>query len=1118
MSEYTLVEKPFLDQLVALGWQVVDQGQGIPSDPSKSFRTNFREILLPEIFSTSVRAINTTEDDRPWLTDKQLDELRDDVLHQPGANLLEANANVLKLLYRAQVDLNELTGEEYPNVKLIDFQHPERNQFLAINQFRVDTPGSGKKFIIPDIVLFVNGLPLVVIECKDATKVQANPLYEAFKQLMRYANLREDTEHSGLQEGEPRLFYPNQLLIRTSGEYAEFGTITATQEEYFFSWKDIWPESYKNYDPPLGKEHQNERQQEILIQGMLATDTLLDIIRTCTVFMTTESGHTVKVVSRYQQYRAVTKIIAQLRGGQTPAERSGVVWHTQGSGKSLTMVFAIRKLRMCDDLKDLKVCLINDRRDLENQLAATAALTDEKVTTITSTAALKKQLATDASNLNMVMVHKFQEVQNLNLPDYLESVLDHIPEFKNFEVVNPSERIVLMIDEAHRSQAGDMGGNLSSAFPNATRLAFTGTPLIVVNKDKKTTKDRFGHYIDTYKLQDAVGDGTTVQILYEGKTADSAIKNKSQFDAKVEEHFESYVSAQLRKAQNVEVLEQMVKRQQRPFDDLVRERTDEEILALKHKWGTLGDIMEADKRIKEIATDLVNHYIDKILPNGFKAQVVCSTKLAAVKYKKYIDQALATRLADEQSKPDADSDLCRKIAFLKSAVVISPGETNESKNIVQARKYGESVNATENFKRAFDFDNPDKTNTGIAFLIVCDMLLTGFDAPIEQVMYIDKKIQDHTLLQTIARVNRVAKEKTCGYIVDYIGLAQHLKKALSIYSSDENEIQDDLQASLKDLTVELPILESRYQRLLQLFTENGVRRIQDFVEQTVPDQAASDLAETSKILEQAVHAMADIRQRANFEVYLKQFMQSLDIILPHAAATPYKIPAKRLGFILDKIRKRYKDDSLNFSGAGEKVKQLIDEHLISLGIDPKIPPVELFSPNFIQEVEKNTSSQAKASEMEHAIRKHCTVHFDEDPALYKRLSEKLESVLQRYKDDWEQLCLHLLPFHTDVQGSRQRDIADIFFDHICTIAFGSEPVPGAHRAAMQDLVNNLLRLLRSSVGIVNFWNNAPEVSRLKGQLSEPLLLSGIDEVIAHYEQLQTEIMALAKTQHQKLTQ
>jgi type I restriction enzyme, R subunit len=173
------------------------------------------------------------------------------------------------------VDLNELTGDEFPNVQLIDFNHPERNQFIAINQFRIDTPGRVKDCIIPDIVLFVNGIPLAVIECKDANQIQANPMHEAFKQLMRYSDQREETRLSGLKEGDPVLFYPNQVLIRTCGDQADFGSITATDEEYFFPWRDIWPERYKNYQPPLGKE----REQEILIQGMLPPETFLDIIR-----------------------------------------------------------------------------------------------------------------------------------------------------------------------------------------------------------------------------------------------------------------------------------------------------------------------------------------------------------------------------------------------------------------------------------------------------------------------------------------------------------------------------------------------------------------------------------------------------------------------------------------------------------------------------------------------------------------------------------------------------------------------------------------------------------------------------------------------------------------------
>jgi type I restriction enzyme R subunit len=1124
MSEYLFVEKPFLDQLAALGWLVVDQGEGFPTNPARSFRSSFREVILRDIFNASVLALNTTEDGHPWLTNKQLEELYEQILHQPGTSLLEANENVLKLLYRAQVDVNELTGEEYPNVKLIDFHHPERNHFLAINQFRVDTPGGVKDCIIPDIVLFVNGLPLVVIECKDANQVQANPMYEAFRQLLRYTDQREETKQAGLREGEPRLFYTNQLVICTCGERAEFGTITATEEEFFFPWKDIWPEQYRAYEPPLDFE----RQQEVLIQGMLPKNTLLDIVHNCTLFM--DVGKTrAKIVCRYQQYRAMLKIIHRLRTGKTPAERSGVIWHTQGSGKSLTMVFVIRKLRMCDDLKDFKVCLINNRTDLEEQLGTTATLTGEKVTYITSTTALRRKLSTAASNLNMVMVHKFQEAQDHDGPEYLDSALERIPRFKTFGIVNPSERILLMIDEAHRTQSGDLGGNLFAAFPNAARLAFTGTPLIVV-QDREKTVERFGEYLDTYKLHDAVDDGATVQILYEGRTADTAIDRKHEFDAQVEGTAEAHIASQLRKAENVATLQKIAQHQQRSFDDLVRERTAEEILHLKKKWGTTGDILEADRRIEAIATDLVRHYIDNILPNGFKAQVVCSSKMAAVKYKKYIDQAVERRLQREQVKPQwtgdpsalpeddrqayRDDELCKKIAFLKSAVVLSSEGTNERAVIRQARKHAKEVKAIENFKRPFNYDDPDKAHTGIAFLTVCDMLLTGFDAAIEQVMYIDKKVKDHNLLQTIARVNRVARGKTRGYIVDYIGLANHLQEALSIYAAAD---QKDIQDTLKDITAEVPVLESRYQRLLNLFRDNGVTEIGGFADQTVVDPR-----KTFEILEHAIELLENIKLRATFEVYLKQFMQSMDIILPHAAANPYKIPVKRLGYILVKVKERYKDDSLDISGAGEKVKNLIDAHLISLGINPKIPPIELLSPNFLTAVEKNQSSKAKASEMEHAIRKHCKVHFSEDPALYAKLSEKLEALIQQYKDAWDNLYRSLFALREEVEAGRTEAIEGVsqqaapFYDLIGHLAFGTGEVPHEYRGRVRQLVNEVVAQLQQTINIVNFWHNAPEVSKLKGALSDLMLFTGIDEIAEKSDRLVTEITALAKVRHRDI--
>ena len=384
MSEYLHVEKTFLDQLAELDWTVIDQGVGvIPSDPAQSLRTAFREWLLPKVFRSAVRAINTTDDGKAWLTDRQLDELRDQILRQPNRTLLEANEAIQALLFKTQVDVNEVTGEQDPVVKLIDFANPSNNQFHAINQFRTDTPGCVKQFIIPDIVLFVNGIPLAVVECKLGSPTCANPMHEAFVQLQRYRNARDATHDIGLKEGEPRLFHSNLLLIRSSGAEADYGTLTSG-EEHFYAWKTLWPES----DEALAGRSPQQR----LIQGMLSKANLLRILRTCSVFMDTDAGKRIKVVARYQQFRAAGKIIERLRKGASPMERSGVVWHTQGSGKSLTMVFVARMLRTLRDLSDFKIVLVNDRSDLEKQLGETTALIGGKVNVIESTQDLRRRI------------------------------------------------------------------------------------------------------------------------------------------------------------------------------------------------------------------------------------------------------------------------------------------------------------------------------------------------------------------------------------------------------------------------------------------------------------------------------------------------------------------------------------------------------------------------------------------------------------------------------------------------------------------------------------------------------------------------------------------------------
>ncbi len=869
--------------------------------------------------------------------------------------------------------------------------------------------------------------------------------------MQRYRNGREATREVGLREGEPRLFHTNLLLIRSSGAEADFGTLTSG-EEHYYAWKTLWPEGDNN--------PQAINPQQRLIRGMLNKDNLLSILRTCSVFMDTDAGRRIKVVARYQQFRAAGKIIERLRRGATPMARSGVIWHTQGSGKSLTMVFLVRMLRVSGDLNDFKILLVNDRVDLEEQLGRTATLIGGKVNVIHSTWALRRQLATDSSDINMVMVHKFKEREE-TLPSQVAEVLGTyraMPAATTFGVVNASERIILMIDEAHRTQGSDLGDNLFEAFPNATRIAFTGTPLITERHGERKTAKRFGEYIDTYRLMDAVHDGATLQILYEGKTADTALNEKHSFDTK--------------------------------FEDLFRDRSDEELLAIKKKYGATGDILEAEQRIGAIARDLVNHYIDNILPNGFKAQVVCHSKLAAVRYQHAIAEALTERMERERLGAAPDLQLIDRIAFVKAAVVISSDGTNEAAYVTRARKEARAWNAVENFCKPFDRKDPDKGLTGIAFLIVCDMLITGFDAPVEQVMYIDKKIREHSLLQAIARVNRVAGGKKRGYVVDYIGLANHLTEALTLYAATDE--LEELRDGLKSIASELPVLEERYQRLIQFFRAMGVKSMEDFVQGRLAGVEAD-----AAVVHAAVTVLKDEKPRADFEVYLKKFLMSLDIILPHEAAQGYRVPARRLGYILSVTKERYKDESLDLGDAGDKVRRLINEHLISLGINPKVPPVELLTDDFLDQLNRHAggNDEAKASEMEHAIRKHCTVKFDEDPAFYKSLSEKLEHLIDQYNGQWDLLAQELEKLRTEAAAGRSEIIAGLdketttFYAHVVGLAFGRDGVPTGQEFRVKALMRHIVELLQESIGIIDFWNNPAEQKRLRGELNTVLLLA-----------------------------
>lgn len=1112
MAEYTNVEKPFLEKLRELNWQVIDQGShGIPQDPAISLRSNFKEVTLKEIFLQAVKRINTSGGSE-WLTDKQLEDVYLEITstEKSPRSLLEANKLVHERLIgktKTTVAIHELTNQQNPIVKLIDYDDWSANSFIAINQFRIVTPGGPREGIIPDIVLFVNGLPLCVVECKDVDV--SDPISEAVDQIMRYANTREDD--FGIKEGEEKLFHYNLFSIATHGEEARLGSITG-DFQYYSNWKDIFPKKYKTFDISSyvaeekvryganGLNKEPEVRQEVAIQGLLNKEILVDVLRHFSLFMEIKEGVEVKIICRYQQYRAVGKMLDRLRNNHNGEDRSGVVWHTQGSGKSLTMVFFVRKLRSQSDLKDYKVIMLNDRTDLETQLSETARLTEEfkEKNVIQSRKELKPKLSGDSSDLSMVMIHKFVQEELKHSKALMKAFVENgeVPEFKPFEVVNTSNKIIILIDEAHRTQGGEMGDNLFTAFPNAAKMAFTGTPLLT-ERSKQKTHERFGgtsEFIDTYKIRESVRDRATLDIVYIGKTSQDVIKSK---DALSEE-----------------------------FEDVFKDRTKEERDEIQKRYGTMQAYLENMDRLQKIAADMVDHYINEILPNGYKAMVVASSILAAARYQYLIVKAIKSRLEVERNLEKPDHELIRQIEFIDACTVVTKQDNNEQAFISEARKKAKTLKAVDNFKRDFDYSvdesgNYLKPETGIAFLCVCDKLLTGFDAPISQVMYLDKSLREHDLLQAIARVNRTKGTKKHGILVDYYGVSNNLKTALNIWGAEDEEDIKELLEYFRDINKEVPVLEARYNRMIQLFADRGIKEFKSFAEQKMLDKDAE-----FQLAESCIELAAEIPFRAQFDTYLKAFFDSIDLLFNTDAANKYYIPAKRFGYLLVRIRNRYKDPTLDLKWAKPKVRKMIDAYLETLGIDSKIPPVNLLSDEFLSEVGKvSKNSKSKASEMEHAIRRHIKVNQPKDPVLYKRFLTRMEEILERYKGNWDQIVEEFNFVREDLAKGRDNENEEPglskqqlpFFDLIIENVFDDQEIDHPIKESVKTVVIELVDLLQEAVNKPNFWKSREaEIRKLHGEIDDLFDFCGIDEISQVHARLTVEIINLAKRRHAEL--
>lgn len=1089
MAEYINVEQPFLNKLRDAQWTVIDQGQGIPANPALSMRSSFAEVALKDEFIRSVGKIN------PWATSAQLEYCYDKILLQGNKKLLEANKDVFRMLRKgiSLLTKNEHTGEENPVVRLIDFDHFSNNSFIAINQFRVDTPTTAKSCIIPDIVCFVNGLPFVVIECKDL--YVAEPLSDAYTQIRRYSNQRDDDFYA-ITEGKESLFYPNLFNIITYGTEARCGTIRS-EFDYYYNWTDIFPEKYKTIET-----EPNGKRQEVIILGMFNHEILIDILRNFTLFMEIKQGVEVKIICRYQQYRAVGKMIEQLKQGEDFKDRSGVIWHTQGSGKSLTMVFLIKKMRTTFGLSDYKIMMVVDRLDLEDQLEETAHLTGEKVWTVAKKSGhvshsrgekVLAELGDDTADLNIVMLHKFGVNQDASAEALFR--LGIVPRYETFQEINKSEKVLILIDEAHRSQNGDMSNNLFMAFPNATRIGFTGTPLITP-RHKVTTAERFykepGDYIDTYKMNDAVKDRATVDLKYIGKSTADEISDKEVFDMEYEEIF--------------------------------KKRTEEERQEIQRRYGGMIEYLESMNRVKPITRDIMTHYVADILSNGFKAMVAASSITAAVRFKVELERLIPEFLEAEEAKTgeERNEELIQRLKILKIRAVVSSQSNNEPPYITQARIEGYGKHITDSFKKDFNIEDQTKTDTGVGILCVCDRLMTGFDAPIAQVLYMDKNLREHDLLQAIARVNRTKKGKTHGLVVDYFGITKNLNKALGIYTDAEaEEVKEELTEFgeyFKDINKEIPELELRYQKIVQFFVANKIVDIDDFLNQRITNQR-----DEFKLVEDVIDLAGSLKLRAEFDTHVKNYFDRLDLLFNVTEVQrKHWVPAKRIGYLMWRIRYHYKDDTMDLKWASAKVRHLIDKYLVNLGIVERVSEVDILSPDFpIKIDEMYRGSKSKASAMEHAIRQQIKVKLENnDPAMYRHFKDRIDQIITLYQGNWEIMIKELDDLREEIKKGRGPDpkvpkLQGPFYDLL------SEDIP------VEEMTEETEDKLIKSTGIIfgyiieglsiaNFWEKPDEKRKVTGKIEQRIRLSGITAIKGRDKELAGQLMLLAKYNHNEL--
>ncbi|MDC7997025.1 type I restriction endonuclease subunit R [Gilvibacter sediminis] len=653
------------------------------------------EVLVENELKEALIRLNPQITSHPDLADEVIYKLRAVLIAVNQVGLVKANEEFFTWLSGEKTMPFGENNRHVP-VRLVDFENLKNNNYIVTNQFRI----RHRETKIPDVVLLINGIPVVVGEAK-------TPIRSSISWLDGAHEIHEIYENA-----VPQLFVPNILSFATEGKELFYGAVRCPL--------DFWaPWRLENDEDAIAKKlGLGEVGKEL--SDLLSPERLLDILRNFSLFSTDKKKRRIKIIPRFQQYEGANKIVERVKEGQI---KKGLIWHFQGSGKSFLMVFAAQKLRRIPELKSPTVIILVDRTDLDTQISGTFNAADiANVQTTDNIKELQQLLERDTRKIIVSMIHKFRDAKpNMNTRD----------------------NIIVLVDEAHRTQEGDLGRQMRASLPNAFLFGLTGTP---VNKADKNTfwafgaEEDTGGYMSRYTFQDSIRDEATLPLHFEPRLIDVHV-DKESIDKAMEEFKESAALS------------------------------DEEADALNKKSAKMAAFLKSPERVEKIAKDIAQHFREKVEPHGFKAMIVTPDRYACVQYKEELDKHFPTEA---------------------STVVIS---TSANDPLEFKQKWG--IDKSRQEKIVDEFNDPQ---SDLKFIIVTAKLLTGFDAPILQTMYLDKSIKDHTLLQAICRTNRLYKGKSIGRIVDYFGVFDDAAKALQF---DEESVKTVI-TNLSELRSKLP--------------------------------------------------------------------------------------------------------------------------------------------------------------------------------------------------------------------------------------------------------------------------------------------------------------------------